>query len=180
MDRHFFLNNGMHSYSQFDSVLSSPVSNSTISNDIVKENFPRIHNSMSLSPNLPLMADDPGFAERAAKFSCFGSRSFNSTSDQFGLNSNKGEFPFGSINNVSPVAKFPRVLSVPMLKTDASPVGFEELSRFDGSAANSNEESSVSEQIPVKKDFSSRKRKGTSNAKKVINSNFLLWLKFII
>ncbi|PWA51864.1 myc-type, basic helix-loop-helix (bHLH) domain-containing protein [Artemisia annua] len=181
MDRHFFLNNGMHSYSQFDSVLSSPVSNSTISNDIVKENFPRIHNSMSLSPNLPLMADDPGFAERAAKFSCFGSRSFNSRSDQFGLNSNKGEFPFGSINNVSPVAKFPRVSSVPMLKIDSSPVGFEEkmnldevnmkLSRFDGSAANSNEESSVSEQIPVKKDFSSRKRKGTSSAKKEVEAN---------
>ena len=189
MDRHFFLNNGMQSYSQFDSVLSSPVSNSTISNDIVKENFPRIHNSMSLSPNLPLMADDPGFAERAAKFSCFGSRSFNSRSNQFGLNSNKGEFPFGSINNVnvSPVAKFPRVSSVPMLKTDTSPVGFEEkmnldefnmkLTRFDGSAANSNEESSVSEQIPVKKDFSSRKRKGASNAKKVINSIFFTVVK---
>lgn len=183
-------------YSQFESALSSmvtsPVSNNTslnssphklnlpIMDHFVKENIPRIRNSVELNPNLPLIATDPGFAERAAKFSCFGGRSFNSRSNQLGLNSTKTEFPFG--NNVSPgnrTGKFHRVSSTPAMKIDRSPVGVEEnknleetnmkLSRLSSSAANSNEESSVSEQIPSgergfknQKDSNSRKRKGAS------------------
>lgn len=178
----------------------SPVSNSTISNNIrtntslhsspqkmnlaikdqfVKENLPRIRNSISLDPNLPLIAADPGFAERAAKFSCFGSQSFNgrTLSNQLGINSNKTEFP---------VVKIDRKTSTPALKTDRFPVRIEEnknleqthmkMSRICSSNANSNEESSVSEQIPsgdlgikINKNLNSRKRKVGSNTKKVIN-----------
>nr|XP_043610898.1 transcription factor bHLH62-like [Erigeron canadensis] len=172
-------------YSQFESALSSmvtspvsPVSNIPIMDHFVKENLPRMRNSLPLSPNLPLIASDPGFAERAAKFSCFGSHSFNGRSNEMGLNSNKTELPLG--NSISPVTrKFPRVSSSPALKIDRSPVRFEEtknleennmkLSRLSNSAANSNEESSVSEQVPSGelgfknvKDSNSRKRKGAS------------------
>ncbi|KAI3676347.1 hypothetical protein L1987_85953 [Smallanthus sonchifolius] len=224
MDRDFFLNAGLQfeppsqlmttidpilrpiweksdQYSQFEPAMSSPVSNSTVSNDIgkmgcdfpaaamtvpplnssppklnlpimdhfVKENLPRVRNPIALNPNLQLLAADPGFAERAAKFSCFGSRSLNGRTEQLGLNSNKSEAVFES--NVSPATgtgNFPRVLSSPVLKTDRSPVGFEEnmkLSRLSASAANSNEESYVSEQIPSRKDSNSRKRKGVSTRK---------------
>ncbi|KAI3829863.1 hypothetical protein L1987_03993 [Smallanthus sonchifolius] len=209
-------------YSQFEyalsSIVSSPVSGSTVSNDIVAVrelvgklggefspaamtmpvpysstntplnsspppnlNLAGIRNSVSLNPNLPFFPANPGFAERAAKYSCFGSRSFNDRIDQLGFNSSKLEIPIGS--NVSPVTstgKFPRVSSRPDLKIDRPPVGVEEirnsdethmkLSRLSGSSANSNEGSSVSEQIPSgelgfknKKDSNSRKRKGGSS-----------------
>lgn len=232
--------NYSHFESALSSMVSSPVSNSTVSNDIVavreligkfrdgspaamtppppysntntplnpsppklnlpiidhfmKENLPRIRNSMPLNPNLPLLTADPGFAERAAKFSCFGSRSFNGRTHQLGINPNSPEFQIGS-NGSSPLtsnAKFPRVSSSPALKIDPSPVRLEDnrnseeinmkLNRLPGSAANSNEESSVSEQIPSgelgfknQKDSNTRKRKGGSSkgigstAKKVIN-----------
>ncbi|CAH1417921.1 unnamed protein product [Lactuca virosa] len=220
--------NYSHFESALSSMVSSPVSNSTVSNDIVavreligkfrdgspaamtpplpysntntplnpsppklnlpiidhfmKENLPRIRNSMPLNPNLPLLTADPGFAERAAKFSCFGSRSFNGRTHQLGINPNSPEFQIGS-NGSSPLtsnAKFPRVSSSPALKIDPSPVRLEDnrnseeinmkLSRLPGSAANSNEESSVSEQIPSgelgfknQKDSNTRKRKGGSS-----------------
>ncbi|KAI3682579.1 hypothetical protein L1987_82649 [Smallanthus sonchifolius] len=143
-----------------------------------KLNLHGIRNSVSINPNLPFFPADPGFAERAAKYSCFGNGSFNDRINQLGLNSSKPEIPIGS--NVSPVTctgKFP-------------PVGFEEkrnsdeinmkLSRLSGSASNSNDGSSVSEQIPSgelgfknRKHSNSRKRKGGSlegvgsNTKKV-------------
>ncbi|KAI3667904.1 hypothetical protein L6452_42974 [Arctium lappa] len=218
-------------YSQFESALnsmvSSPVSGSTVSADITvvreligklggggggspaavprngaavnsspppKLNLPIIDhfvkesgNSMALNPNLPLIAADPEFAERAAKFSCFGSRSFNGRTNGLGLNRSNPEFQFGA--NVSPVtgnSKFPRVSSSPALRIDRSPIGFEDsekpdmktmcldkkFSRFSSSTANSNEESSVSEQIPSgelgfknQKDSNSRKRKVGSTKK---------------
>ncbi|KAL4587921.1 hypothetical protein LXL04_000798 [Taraxacum kok-saghyz] len=216
-----------HFESSLSSMVSSPVSNSTVSNDIVaireligkfrdsspaamtapppyssintplnpsppklnlpimdhfiQENLPRIQNSMPLNPNLPLLTTDPGFAERAAKFSCFGSHSFNGRSNQLGMNSNPPEIQVGSSGSpVSKTAKFPRVSSSPALKIDRSPVSFEgnrnsedinmKLSRLPGSAANSNEESSVSEQLPSgelgfknQKDSITRKRKGGSS-----------------
>ncbi|KAJ9564990.1 hypothetical protein OSB04_000956 [Centaurea solstitialis] len=71
---------------------------------------------------LPLA--DPGFAERAAKFSCFGSRSFNGRSSQFGLNSNNSNNPdFKSRSSVSPLSgnpKLHRVSSSPSLKINGS------------------------------------------------------------
>ncbi|KVI03773.1 hypothetical protein Ccrd_017912 [Cynara cardunculus var. scolymus] len=168
-----------------------PKLNLPIMDHFVKESIPIIGNSMPLNQNLPLIAADPGFAERAAKFSCFGSRSFNGRTNELGLNRNNPEFQLGS--SVSPMTgnlKFPRVSSSPALRIDRSPVGFEDckknseesnmksmcldkkFSRFSSSAANSNEESSVSEQIPSgefgfknQKDSNSRKRKGGSTKK---------------
>lgn len=43
---------------------------------------------------------DPGFAERAAKFSCFGSKSHGGLSGQFGLN--ESELPFRSVPRIEP------------------------------------------------------------------------------
>ncbi|KAI7738394.1 hypothetical protein M8C21_021524 [Ambrosia artemisiifolia] len=167
-------------YSQLESTLfsmtsSSPVScsivsqlNSPIMDHLVNENIPRIRNSISINPNLPFFPSDPGFAERAAKFSCFGSRSFNGRVNQLGLNCNKTDVPIGS--SVSPVTcagKFDRVSS--------SSVG---LNRGSGSASNSNEGSSVSEQVPSgelgvrnQKDPNSRKRKGGCSKGAVSNTN---------
>ncbi|XP_047977946.1 transcription factor bHLH62-like [Salvia hispanica] len=85
------------------------------------------------SSPLPSLAADPGFAERAAKFSCFGSRSFN------GRTSSPG--------SATPIA------SSPSLKLNR---------KLPSSGANSNEESSVSEQIPSS---NSRKRKSVSRGK---------------
>ncbi|MFS7902208.1 putative transcription factor bHLH family [Helianthus anomalus] len=183
-------------FSQFESTLfpmtsspvssikmtSSPVSgtklNSPIIDHLVKENLPRIRNSIPMNPNLPFLPPDPGFVERAAKFSCFGSRSFNGrvnvNADQLGLNSNKTEVQIGSTGNLT------RVSSSPALKIDRNRVGFEEiksldginmkLNRVSGSVSNSNEGSSVSDQVPSgelgfrnQKDPNPRKRKGCSS-----------------
>ncbi|XP_076915208.1 transcription factor bHLH62-like [Bidens hawaiensis] len=155
----------------------SPVSmtnttlNLPIMDNLVKENLPGSRNSMNVNVNLPMFPSDPGFAERAAKYSCFGSRSFNGRIDQLGLNSNKTEAPVGS--NVSPVTgKFNRVSSSPVLKVDESNVNMK-VSRLSGSASNSNEGSSVSEQIPSgfsnQNNTNSRKRKGGSS--KGVGSN---------
>ncbi|CAD5322358.1 unnamed protein product [Arabidopsis thaliana] len=60
------------------------------------------------------LSGDPGFAERAARFSCFGSRSFNSRTNS--------PFP---INNEPPITtneKMPRVSSSPVFKPLASHV----------------------------------------------------------
>ncbi|KAK1426923.1 hypothetical protein QVD17_15603 [Tagetes erecta] len=152
-------------YTQFEpvvsSIVSSPVSNSTVSNDIVAVGEFGIMNSIRMDPNVPLVSTDPGFAERAAKFSRFGSRSFNSRTNQLGISSKKTETQFQS--NVTPV-KFPRVSSTPALKIDEMKT---KSSRLSASGADSNEESSVSEQIASReigvknhKDSSSRKRKG--------------------
>ncbi|KAK9057455.1 hypothetical protein SSX86_022290 [Deinandra increscens subsp. villosa] len=156
--------------SQFESALSSIVSSPV-------SEF-RIRNSIPLNPDLPCFGSDPGFAERAAKFSCFGSRSFNAGFNESGLNLKKTEDPIGS--DVFPAGKFHRVSSSPVLKTDGFPVGFEEMRNSDEnkmklsrllscSAAQSNE-SSVSEQIPSgelgyknRKHANSRKRKGGSS-----------------
>ncbi|XP_076920902.1 transcription factor bHLH62-like [Bidens hawaiensis] len=149
--------------------LTNTTLNLPIMDSLVKENLPGSRNSMNMNVNLPMFPSDPGFAERAAKYSCFGSRSFNGRIDQLGLNSNKTEAPVGS--NVSPVTgKFHRVSSSPVLKVDESNM---KLNRLSGSASNSNEGSSVSEQIPSgisnQNNKDSRKRKGGSS--KGVGSN---------
>ncbi|XP_076895853.1 transcription factor bHLH78-like [Bidens hawaiensis] len=150
----------------------SPVSmtnttlNLPIMDNLVKENLPGSRNSMNVNVNLPMFPSDPGFAERAAKYSCFGSRSFNGRIDQLGLNSKKTDVPIGS--NVSPeTGKFHWVSSSPVLKADESNINMKVSSRLSGSASNSNEGSSVSEQIPSgfsnQNITNSRKRKGGSS-----------------
>ncbi|KAL2544130.1 transcription factor bHLH [Forsythia ovata] len=131
--------------------------------------------SLPPTPPLPSLSGDPGFAERAAKFSCFGSRSFNGRTNPFGSNKDMGN---GNLTRVS---------SSPSLKQAGYPVENKslnqsqmefrslngmvdkKLSKLLGAGANSNEESSVSEQIPsgetgskTPNELNSRKRKVVS------------------
>ncbi|KAM0044498.1 putative transcription factor bHLH family [Helianthus debilis subsp. tardiflorus] len=197
--------------SNLTSIVSSPVSNSPVSpvtltpatpairyttplnwpivDSLMRENTPNLRNSAPFGPNLPSLAADPGFAERAAKFSCFGSRSFNGRTSQMGLNSNTNSN--SNLNNldlqyrssVSPLAgkaKMPRVSSSPLLKIDGSAMGIVDNKNVikthmaNGSGGpgcdhktDSNEESSVSEQMETglknPNDSGSRKRKGAAS-----------------
>ncbi|KAK4482980.1 hypothetical protein RD792_010154, partial [Penstemon davidsonii] len=162
-----------HQYSQFDP--SPAASTSALSNDafalreligklVTVGNFPHPPSSTAAnndsfystplsSPhklNFPILDTDPGFAERAAKFSCFGSRSFNGR--------NGVEIPHRSGSPLMGNSKLPRVSSSPSLKNKnlrlisqmeigSGNVIEKKSSKFSGSGANSNEESSVSEQI---------------------------------
>lgn len=165
---------------------SSPKLNMPILDQI---NLPNLASSAALAPPpLPALSTDPGFAERAAKFSCFGSRSFNGRTSQFGANN--AESRRGSNAPLTAEAKLPRVSSTPSLKQNGSPLqgknssqqqqqmemrpvngvvlgSDKKFSKLSGSGANSNEESSVSEQIPSGEtgSMNSRKRKAISRGK---------------
>ncbi|XP_047311150.1 transcription factor bHLH62-like [Impatiens glandulifera] len=122
-----------------------------IMNQLVKGNT-------SMTPNLPaLSAADPGFAERAAKFSCFGSRSFNGRTSQFGGTSNV-DLPYRSGPLISNGGKLHRVLSSPSLKVaGSSPPVSKNLTEM-RSTDTKMEEPSASE-------LNSRKRKSVSKGK---------------
>lgn len=166
-----------------------------ILNQLAKENLPSLGNSMPMmNPPLPALSADPGFAERAAKFSCFGSRSFNGRTSQIGLNN--AELPYRSTTPMTGNGKLPRVASSPSLKQAGSPLenrtssqpqmetrsinGLVSVSdkklvnKFPPGTAgpSSNEESSVSDQVPsgengpkTPNDLNSRKRKTISRGK---------------
>ncbi|KAM7501620.1 hypothetical protein LguiB_000524 [Lonicera macranthoides] len=159
-----------------NSCYSTPLNSPPKSHD-----FPRNSIPLNLNPSLPVVTGDPGFAERAAKFSCFGSRSFNSRSSQFGLNNTNNESQYRS--------SLQRVSSNPSLKLAGSPMGVQEnkspaqvemncandakFNRLPSSTANSNDDSSVSEQNPSgengfksQNDINSRKRKPISRGKR--------------
>ncbi|KAI3506945.1 hypothetical protein L1887_21605 [Cichorium endivia] len=144
----------------------------------VKENTLNLRDSIPLGSGLPSLAADPGFAERAAKFSSFGSRSFNGRTSQSGLNSNNPDLQFRS--SVSPLKgdlKMPRVYSSPSLKIDGSAVATRENKNSTGAhivsgsgcdnKSNSNGESSVSEQTETglknPNDLNSKKRKAATS-----------------
>lgn len=55
-------------------------------------------NHLPTPPSLAPFSGDPGFAERAAKFSCFGSRNFGGLNGQFGMN--ETELPFRSMPRI--------------------------------------------------------------------------------
>ncbi|CAJ1921358.1 unnamed protein product [Sphenostylis stenocarpa] len=147
----------------------------TMVNHLVKESMPpSLGTSISLNSSVAEFSADPGFAERAAKFSCFGSRSFNGRTTQLGPNNN-AELTHRS----SPLVengKLPRVSSSPSLKVLGSQIGAQENKNSPlqdlMEVANSQEESTISEQIPngdtgVKPSpyANSRKRKGPSKGK---------------
>ncbi|XP_027335640.1 transcription factor bHLH62-like [Abrus precatorius] len=162
--------------------LSSPPKLNIV-NSLVKENLTNLGaKSMALNSTVAEFSADPGFAERAAKFSCFGSRSFNDRSTQLVVNN--AELAPRSAQVVEQ-GKLPRVSSSPLLKTLGSQMGaqenkssqFQEMDRME--VANSQEESTISEQIPngeigvkTSPDMSSRKRKASSKgkAKETLNS----------
>ncbi|KDP45272.1 hypothetical protein JCGZ_15137 [Jatropha curcas] len=141
-------------------------------------NFPNLG---ALNSSVAEFTADPGFAERAARFSCFGSRSFNGRTSQLGLNN--AEFAFKCNNHPNPLmgnGKLPRVSSSPSLKAIGSQKGNKNYSSsplFDRSElGNSSQEencSSVSEQTPnaeaatlkVPNELNSKKRKSVSKGK---------------
>ncbi|KAL8057957.1 hypothetical protein ABFX02_04G217600 [Erythranthe guttata] len=125
-------------------------------------------------PPLHSLSGDPGFAERAAKFSCFGSRSFNGRTAAFEM-MNDG----GGGRSATPPADMHmhRVSSSPCLNPPAaaekkkiSLIRQQPQVEYNN---NSNEESSVSDQIPSGETLSknsnelnsSRKRKSVSRTK---------------
>ncbi|XP_059625213.1 transcription factor bHLH78-like [Cornus florida] len=168
-------NNSTNTSSYNTPLTSPPKSNLPIMNQFVKESISNLGSSMPIpNPTLPEVSVDHGFAERAAKFSCFGSSSFNGRMSQFGLNSS--EFSYGRLSPLMGGAKLPKVTSSPSLKAVGSPVGVQEnkncaqthmeilsdkkFSKISASAASdrtefagtefpgSNEDSPVSEHIP--------------------------------
>lgn len=140
----------------------------TMMNHLVKEGMPP-----SLNSSVAEFSTDPGFAERAAKFSCFGSRSFNGRTTQLGPSN--AELTHRS----SPLVengKLPRVSSSPSLKVLGSQMSAQENKNSplqdQMEVANSQEESTISEQIPNGDNgmkpspyANSRKRKGPSKGK---------------
>ncbi|KAF2284561.1 hypothetical protein GH714_027012 [Hevea brasiliensis] len=138
-----------------------------------KENlkFPSLGKPLGLNSSVAEFTADPGFAERAARFSCFGSRSFNGRSSQMGLNN--ADFAY-KCNPLMGNGKLPRVSSSPSLKVIGSQKGYKSSPLQDRSelANSSQEESSVSEQTPngeaalkSTSELNSKKRKAVSKAK---------------
>ena len=136
---------------------SPPKLNLTMMDSLVKEKLPNLGKSMGLNSSVAEFSADPGFAERAAKFSCFGNRISNP------LTAN---------------AKLPRVSSSPSLKAMVSQVGGVQGTNKNSTLqdrselASSQEESTISEQNPngdpgfkASKDSNSRKRKAVPKAK---------------
>lgn len=155
-------NNNSTNTSCYSTPLNSPpkLNLPPLMDNLVKEKLPSLGKSMGLNSSNSSVADfsaDPGFAERAAKFSCFGSRSFNgrSTNNEIPANYNRS-------HQLTPNAKLPRVSSSPTLKAMASQ--FQDQSEL----ANSQDESTVSQQNPPNAGFkpsNSRKRKAIPKAK---------------
>ncbi|KAK7293182.1 hypothetical protein RJT34_16044 [Clitoria ternatea] len=180
-------NNNSTNTSCYSTPLSSPpkvnmhntttTNNNNIPSVVVKEGMPSLGKSMALNSTVAEFSSDPGFAERAAKFSCFGSRSFNGRTTQLGLKN--AELTQRSATPLVQNGKLPRVSSSPSLKLLGSQMGssaqennnsqFQDLMEV----ANSQEESTISEQTPngdtVMKPSpyvnNSRKRKASSKGK---------------
>nr|BAU67840.1 hypothetical protein [Ophiorrhiza pumila] len=190
---------GSNTATCYTAPLNSPPKqlNVPIMAQFVNDNLPNLRNSVPLNPALPALSADPGFAERAAKFSCFGSRSFNGRTSQF-VGVNNADMPYRSSAPIAGNGKLPRVLSSPsLIKQGGSPIENRNLSqpqmemrpaapiglvlpggsdqrtnKLTGNGANSNEESSVSEQVPsgetglkTPNELNSRKRKSVARGK---------------
>ena len=148
----------------------------TMVKHLVKEGMPlSLGTSTSLNSTVAEFSADPGFAERAAKLSCFGSRSFNGRTTQLCLNI--AELAQRSSPLVENGKKqLPRVSSSPSLKVLGSQMGTQENKNSPlqdlMEVANSQEESAISEQTPngdtgekPSPYVNSRKRKGKSKGK---------------
>ncbi|XP_073039281.1 transcription factor bHLH62-like [Primulina eburnea] len=151
-----------------------------------KQNFPildQIHapklgNSMPLNP-IPSFSTDPGFAERAAKFSCYGRWSFNGRTPPLAGINNAGLLPRASTPSMEN-GKLSRVSSSPSIKQDESQLKSQKLCQsmsetrapINELVSDSNEKSTVSDQIPVAEtgskvsnELNSRKRKPVTKGK---------------
>ncbi|MCD7452278.1 hypothetical protein HAX54_016110 [Datura stramonium] len=151
---------------------SPPKLHMPIMNQIGKDKLPNLGNSV-------LMNSPPFSALSAAKFSCFGSRTFNGRTSQVGLNNEESRY--GSGTGLVGRGSLARVLSSPSLGQikNSSQTQVEmmcerlNLGKISGpNANNSNEECSVSEQVPsgeigskTRNVLNSRKRKAVSKMK---------------
>lgn len=149
---------------------SPPKLNLQIMDHLPKEKLPK---SIPLNSSVAEFSADPGFAERAAKFSCFGSRSFNGRTTQLGTHTNNSEVAYRSNQPMGNENKLPRVSSSPSLKALGS-----QTEQRNSQLPNSRQDSKstlVSEQqnptgetglVPSSStDLSSRKRKAASKGK---------------
>ncbi|KAG5514843.1 hypothetical protein RHGRI_036030 [Rhododendron griersonianum] len=205
MDNRYFLSSGiipppfyseqspMPMWQSVSNLNSPPRLHLPIVEHLVKENMPNLGFPMALNHNLPTISGDPGFTERAARFSCFGSRSFNERTSQLLCST---ESPYRSSSALMEREKMPRVSSSGSFKGAGSPMSAREnwnstqthtgmrcAGDFDMNLSqvpmsdraefpSSNEGSSVSGQIPNGEtgskgpcDSSSKKRKAASRAK---------------
>ncbi|KAK9288747.1 hypothetical protein L1049_017211 [Liquidambar formosana] len=190
------INNNSTNTSCYSTPLNSPPKlNLSMMDHQIRGNLPILGGQLPSRPGLVPFSTDPGFAERAARFSCFGSRNFTGLNAQFGQN--ETELPYKTMQRMES-GKLSRVSSNQSLKVAASQSGVQE-SR-DGSPqdrisasdkkfsrlstpenaefGDSREESSVSEQIPIgeiglkaQNDANSRKRKSIPRGKPKDNSS---------
>ncbi|XP_009596972.1 transcription factor bHLH62-like isoform X1 [Nicotiana tomentosiformis] len=164
-----------------DSTMTSCYSTPLNSPPKLRNNIPNFDISVPVNPpQFPTVSPNPEFSHRTAKFSCFGSSSFNGRTSQFGLNNT--ELSHRSRNEPMGSGKLSRISSSPSLVLQNKNSGQTQvemmcenldLGKFSGpNNANSNEECSVSEQIPsgeigskTPKELNSRKRKAVSKGK---------------
>ncbi|XP_042521056.1 transcription factor bHLH78-like [Macadamia integrifolia] len=102
---------------------SPPKLNHSMMGHQVRGNLPILGNSMPIHPSLAPFCGDPGFAERAARSSCFGNRSFGGLTGQFGFN--EADFPHRSVPRPEN-GKLSRVSSSQSLKAVGSQMGSQE------------------------------------------------------
>ncbi|GLT28131.1 hypothetical protein SLA2020_030860 [Shorea laevis] len=141
-----------------------------VEDNLAKEKISSWGKSMPVNSIVANLSANPGFADRAARFSSFGGRSFNKKTSQIELNNN--ETPYRS-TPVMENDKLLRVSSSPSFKVmGAQGGGVQGNKNSPSEAANSHEESTVSEQNPngesslkAANDSNSRKRKATSKGK---------------
>ncbi|XP_073058161.1 transcription factor bHLH78-like [Primulina eburnea] len=163
-----------------DSCYSTPLSSPPKLNFPILDQVhaPKLGYSVPLSP-LPSFSTDPGFSERAAKFSCFGRWSFNGRTPPFAGINNAGLLPRAR-TPVMENGKLSRISSSPSLKQDESQLKSQELCQHRNETrapinefvSDFNEKSSVSDQIPVAEtgsklsnELNSRKRKPVPGGK---------------
>ncbi|GKV10893.1 hypothetical protein SLEP1_g22197 [Rubroshorea leprosula] len=149
---------------------SPPKLSLPVEDNLAKEKIRSLGKSMPMNSIVENLSANPGFADRAARFSSFGSRSFNNRTSQIELNDN--ETPYSS-TPVMENDKLLRVSSSPSFKVmGAQGSGVQGNKNSPSEAANSHEESTVSEQNPngesslkAANDSNSRKRKAASKGK---------------
>nr|DAD24098.1 TPA_asm: hypothetical protein HUJ06_025561 [Nelumbo nucifera] len=102
---------------------SPPKLNLSMMDQQLRGNLPILGNSMPTHPSLVPFSTDPGFAERAARFSCFGNGNFRGLPCQFGFNENEFSYrPAPRLEN----GKLSRVSSSQCLKAAGSQLGGQE------------------------------------------------------
>ncbi|KAJ7008704.1 hypothetical protein D5086_005660 [Populus alba] len=183
-------NNNSTNTSCYSTPLNSPPKLSiSMMDSQMRGNLPILGNSFVNHPSLAPFAADPGFVERAARYSCFGSNNLGGINGQFGLN--ESELINRMMPRVEP-GKLSRVSSNNSMKVAGSQANVQESNKSSPQDGNLNsdkkfsrlsrpstpengdsrEESSVSEQIPggelsvkSQNDANSRKRKSIPRGK---------------